>query len=65
MAMIENETLTRKGACREHGDVQAVREIPKLKFPFVITGVARGLAARRPYRCPECGAKVSSEGARG
>lgn len=32
---------------------------PKIKFPFVITGVARGFAALRPYRCPECGAKVT------
>jgi hypothetical protein len=32
---------------------------PKVTFPFVITGVARGAAGVRLYRCPECGAKVS------
>ena len=60
MAMIENETSARQGRCPTHGEVRAVREVPKLKFPFVITGVARGFAARRPYRCPECGTKVAS-----
>jgi hypothetical protein len=59
MAMIENETETRRGSCPIHGEVRAVREVPKIKFPFVVTGVARGFAALRPYRCPECGAKVS------
>jgi hypothetical protein len=59
MAMIENETVTRPGTCPRHGAVVARREVPKIKFPFVITGLARGFVALRPYRCPECGAKVS------
>ncbi len=59
MAMIENETHTRQGSCPTHGKVLAAREVPKIKFPFVVTGVARGFAALRPYRCPECGAKVT------
>ncbi len=59
MAMIEHETRTRQGTCRTHGRVQAEKRLPKLGFPFVITGVARGFAAMRPYRCPDCGAKVS------
>lgn len=59
MAMIENETHTRQGSCPTHGRVLAGRDVPKIKFPFVITGVARGFAALRPYRCPECGAKVT------
>jgi hypothetical protein len=59
MAMIENETRTRPGTCREHGQVVAVKDVPAIKFPFVLTAPARGLAALRPYRCPACGAKVS------
>jgi hypothetical protein len=59
MAMIEHETITRPGICPTHGPVEARRDVPKIKFPFVITGTARGIAALRPYRCPECGAKVS------
>jgi hypothetical protein len=59
MAMIDNETRTRQGTCPEHGLVQAVKDVPAIKFPFVITAPARGLAALRPYRCPACGAKVS------
>jgi hypothetical protein len=59
MAMIENETRTRQGSCPTHGRVSAEKQLPKIKFPFVITGVARGLAALRPYRCPDCGAKTS------
>jgi hypothetical protein len=59
MAMIENETRIREGTCPEHGKVQGVKELPAIKFPFLITAPARGLAALRPYRCPACGAKVS------
>jgi hypothetical protein len=59
MAMIETEIQTRQGTCPEHGRVQAVKEVPRIKFPFVITAPARGLATLRPYRCAACGAKVS------
>jgi hypothetical protein len=59
MAMIDHENLARQGTCPTHGRVTATKQVPKLKFPFVITGVARGAAAMRPYRCPNCGAKVS------
>ncbi len=58
MAMTETETRTRQGTCPEHGRVGAIKEIPKIKFPFVITAPARGIAALRPYRCPVCGANV-------
>jgi hypothetical protein len=37
----------------------AVKEVPKVQFPFMITAPARSLAALRPYRCPTCGTKVS------
>jgi hypothetical protein len=60
MAMIENEILTRQGTCPTHGQVRGEKQLPKLKFPFFVTGPARGLASLREYRCPDCGAKVSS-----
>jgi hypothetical protein len=59
MAMIDNQTRTRQGICPTHGRVAAAKQVPKLKFPFVVTGIARGAAAMRAYRCPDCGAKVS------
>jgi hypothetical protein len=58
MATLATETQTRQGTCPEHGQVAAVKEVPKVQFPFMITAPARGLASLRPYRCPECGAKV-------
>jgi hypothetical protein len=59
MAMFNTETRTRPARCPSHGPVTAEKEVPRLKFPFVITGLWRGLAAWRPYRCPTCGAKVA------
>jgi hypothetical protein len=58
MSMIEHETRTRQGTCLTHGQVTAEKKVPKLKFPFVVTGPARAAAAIRPYRCPECGEKA-------
>jgi len=52
----ETETMT--GRCDQHGTVQASREIPGMGFPFVYFAVARALARRKPYRCPECGAAI-------
>jgi hypothetical protein len=58
MTMIENETRTRRASCHAHGPVSAERQLPRLKFPFFVTGPARLLASFRPYRCPTCGARV-------
>ena len=60
MAMIENETRIRPSTCPTHGEVKAEKRLPKLKVPFIITGVARGLAAARAYHCPACGAKTTA-----
>jgi hypothetical protein len=46
---------TKRGRCDEHGDVQAQRTMPAPSFPFLVYAVRRALAARKPYRCPECG----------
>ena len=59
MAMIEHETRIRPGNCPTHGQVTAEKHVPKLRFPFLITGIARLAAARRPYRCRHCGTIVS------
>ena len=58
MASIDNDIRTRQGTCPTHGQVTAEKQLPKLKFPFVVTVPARAAAAMRPYRCPECGAKA-------
>jgi hypothetical protein len=58
MAITDTETRTRRGTCPTHGQVAATKQVPKLKFPIVVSGIARGAAAIRPYRCPDCGAKV-------
>jgi hypothetical protein len=60
MAMINSEIRTRPGTCPSHGPVAGEKKVPKLRFPFIITGIGRGLAAARPYRCPDCGAKTSA-----
>jgi hypothetical protein len=59
MAIITTETRTRAARCPAHGAVTAEKKVAKLKFPFVISGAARGLAAFRPFRCPTCGAKTT------
>jgi hypothetical protein len=59
MAMFEHEIRTRQGSCPAHGHVTAEKQVPKLKFPFFVTGAVRGVAVLRAFRCPSCGAKVS------
>jgi hypothetical protein len=62
MALIVNEIRTRRATCPTHGQVTAEKQVPKLKFPFIITGIARGVAAAHPYRCPTCGTRTSAAG---
>jgi hypothetical protein len=54
-----NEVETRTGRCATHGDVEATREIPKMGFPFIYFAIARAVAKRRPFRCPDCGDPVT------
>ena len=58
MPTTDNETRTRPGTCPTHGRVTAEKQVPKLKFPFTVTGPKRVVALTRPYHCPDCGAKV-------
>jgi hypothetical protein len=59
MAMFEHEIRTQQRACPTHGPVTAEKRVPQIKFPFLVTGVARGVAVLAPFRCPSCGTKVS------
>jgi hypothetical protein len=51
---------TRSGHCSTHGQVEATRSLPAIRFPFVYYSVARMLAKRRPFQCPTCGSTVST-----
>jgi hypothetical protein len=59
MVTARTETRTRPATCPTHGQVTAEKQIPKLRFPFVVWLVRRWIALAGPYRCPSCGAKVS------
>lgn len=52
------ETQTIVGECPTHGEVRATRQIPKVTFPLIISGIMRAVAKRRPYQCPTCDAAV-------
>ena len=54
-----SEVETQRGNCTTHGTVEATREIPKMGFPFIYFMIARAIAKRRPFRCPECGQAVT------
>ncbi len=56
-----NQIETATGTCETHGSVEGTREIPGMGFPFIYFAIARALAKRRPFRCPDCGAVVSTE----
>ena len=55
----QESVQTRSSRCATHGLVEGTRSMPKLRFPFIITGVMRLVAAARPFRCPRCGAKAA------
>ena len=55
------ELQTQTGRCANHGTVQAIREIPKMGFPFIVYAIWRAFAKRQPYRCPQCGTAVRAD----
>ena len=57
------ETQTRTAVCPTlHGTVEAIREMPKAGFPYVIkNAVHRTLAARHPYRSHYSGEAVLTD----
>jgi ABC-2 type transport system permease protein len=48
-----------RSADSTHGLVEATRKLPRLRFPFIVTGVMRLVAMSRPFRCPRCGATAA------
>lgn len=56
-----SEIQTQTGRCATHGTVEATREMPGMGFPFVYFAIARAMAKRRPFRCPECDAVVATD----
>lgn len=55
-----DQTETKTGTCAEHGTVQGERRMPRPGFPFFVYAIRRLLAARRPYRCPDCGSPITT-----
>ncbi len=55
-----NSVQTRPSRCETHGLVEGTRKMPRLIFPFIITGALRLVAMTRPFRCPRCGASTIS-----
>ncbi len=53
---MSDQTQTRPGTCPSHGIVEAERRMPRPAWPFALYAIRRLLAARRPYRCPDCNA---------
>jgi hypothetical protein len=54
------EIQTRTGRCSTHGTVDATRNLPQIRFPYIIYAVLRSVAKRRPFRCPTCQAPVDT-----
>jgi hypothetical protein len=54
------EVEKRTGRCATHGLVEATREVPRLQFPYLVYGIRRQLARRRPFRCPTCRAELDT-----
>ena len=54
-----NSLQIRPGRCQTHGLVDGTRKMPRLIFPFIVTGALRLVAMTRPFRCPRCGASLA------
>lgn len=54
-----NETLVQSGRCTAHGVVQATKQVPRIRFPFLVYGALRLWANMRPFHCPVCDSPVS------
>ena len=51
---------TRTGTCPTHGAVEGTRDMPEPGFLFFLYFFRRATAGRRPFRCPTCGAPVTT-----
>lgn len=59
MAGMETKQITRSGKCETHGTVQGVKDVPVFRAPGLFWAFRYLGSMGKPYRCPECGAKVS------
>lgn len=50
---------TKAGNCPTHGAVEGTKEVPKFTMPGLFWGVRMLGTPFKPYRCPQCGSKVS------
>ena len=55
-----DQVETRTGTCPTHGTVQGERRMPRPGFPIFLYAIRRLLAARGPFRCPDCGSPVTT-----
>jgi rRNA maturation protein Nop10 len=51
--------ITKQGTCPTHGSVLAVKEVPAFSPPGLFFLVSSLLNPMRPYKCPQCGQRVS------
>jgi hypothetical protein len=58
-ATSQESVQTRPSHCATHGPVEGTRKMPRLRFPFIITGVMHLVAMTRPFRCPRCGVRAA------
>lgn len=57
---MSEKTQTRIGTCPTHGTVRGHRRMPQPGFPYVVYAIRRQIAAKRPYRCPDCSTPVAT-----
>ncbi|HLI56249.1 MAG TPA: hypothetical protein VKY26_04355 [Actinomycetota bacterium] len=57
---MSKETQTRSGTCPTHGSVEGTREVQKVTFPWIVTAIIRAIGQRRPFACPNCGARIQT-----
>ena len=55
----QTKQVTRAGTCPTHGSVQGVKEVPVFKAPGLFWAIQSLGTPFKPYRCPQCGQKVS------
>ena len=55
----ETREKTKAGTCPTHGAVQASKEAPVFRPPGLFYVFKAVGSALQPYRCPQCGARIS------
>lgn len=55
----ETKEKTKSGTCPTHGSVQATKSVPVFTMPGLFYVFKAAANAFQPYRCPQCGSRVS------